>query len=219
MRTFIELSYNKSRWFQLRQTAQGLKIGHFLVVLLMSKWSSCMATLFLFGEAIVLKLWLFSSVNVKARKFESFQTFSIVYDSAFFKLQLHHFTERYWKCYEARKNCSVFLVFKKLLHAVVYVRIHCLIRHWKKVPNFIEVISNFHRFRHPSSLGSAFKSWIKLHSIKAATTFNNVGKLVICTLLLLKWSGSCSVQIYAKVWNFFFNLKICQEFDDILLHR
>ena len=88
----------------------------------------------------------------------------------------------------------------------------------KKVPNFIEVISNFHRFRHPSSLGSAFKSWIKLHSIKAATTFNNVGKLVICTLLLLKWSGSCSVQIYAKVWNFFFNLKICQEFDDILLH-
>ena len=88
----------------------------------------------------------------------------------------------------------------------------------KKVPNFIEVISNFHRFRHPSHLGSAFKSWIKLHSIKAATTFNNVGKLVICTLLLLKWSGSCSVQIYAKVGNFFFNLKICQEFDDILLH-
>ena len=88
----------------------------------------------------------------------------------------------------------------------------------KKVPNFIEVISNFHRFRHPSHLGSAFKSWIKLHSIKAATTFNNVGKLVICTLLLLKWNGSCGVQIYAKVRNFFFNLKICQEFDDILLH-
>ena len=84
---------------------------------------------------------------------------------------------------------------------------------------FSEVISNFHRFRHPSSLGSAFKSWIKLHSIKAATTFNNVaGKLVVYTLLLMKWNGSCSVQIYAKVRNFFFNLKICQEFDDILLH-
>ena len=89
----------------------------------------------------------------------------------------------------------------------------------KKVPNFIEVISNFHRFRHPSHLGSAFKSWIKLHSIKAATTFlTMLGNLLFITLLLMKWNGSCSVQIYAKVRNFFFNLKICQEFDDILLH-
>ena len=83
---------------------------------------------------------------------------------------------------------------------------------------FSEVISNFHRFRHLSSLGSAFKSWIKLHSIKAATTFNNVGKLVVYTLLLMKWNGSCSVQIYAKVGNFFFNLKSDNELKLIFLH-
>ena len=76
---------------------------------------------------------------------------------------------------------------------------------------FIEVISNFHRFRHPSNLGSAFKSWIKLHSIKAATTFNNVGKLVVYTLLLMKWNGSCSVQIYAKVGNFFSTWKFVKN--------
>ena len=122
------------------------------------------------------------------------------------------------KMYSVLVDYSGNVVFQNHMYAVIHYLMTEVMTLSDESSKFIEVISNFHRFRHPSSLGSAFKSWIKLHSIKAATTFNNVGKLVVYTLLLMKWNGSCSVQIYAKVGNFFFNLKICHILDGILLH-